>query len=104
MQAVYRTIARLASNDLAVLILGESGTGKEVVARAIHATGLRRAGPFIAINMAAIPRELIEAELFGHEKGAFTGAHRRSEENTSEIHSLMHSSNAVSFLKKKNTH
>ncbi|MBE1525856.1 two-component system nitrogen regulation response regulator GlnG [Sphingopyxis sp. OAS728] len=78
MQAVYRTIARLASNDLAVLILGESGTGKEVVARAIHATGLRRAGPFVAINMAAIPRELIEAELFGHEKGAFTGAHSRN--------------------------
>ncbi|PKP97272.1 MAG: nitrogen regulation protein NR(I) [Alphaproteobacteria bacterium HGW-Alphaproteobacteria-13] len=78
MQAVYRTIARLATNDLAVLILGESGTGKEVVARAVHATGLRRAGPFVAINMAAIPRELIEAELFGHEKGAFTGAHSRS--------------------------
>ena len=78
MQAVYRTIARLATNDLAVLILGESGTGKEVVARAIHATGLRRNGPFVAINMAAIPRELIEAELFGHEKGAFTGAHSRS--------------------------
>jgi two-component system nitrogen regulation response regulator GlnG len=78
MQAVYRTIARLASNDLAVLILGESGTGKEVVARAIHATGLRRSGPFVAINMAAIPRELIEAELFGHEKGAFTGAHSRN--------------------------
>src|SRR3546814_17464982 len=73
MQAVYRIIARLASNDLAVLILGESGTGKEVVARAIHATGLRRNGPFVAINMAAIPRELIGAELFGHEKGAFTG-------------------------------
>jgi two-component system nitrogen regulation response regulator GlnG len=74
MQTVYRTIARLASNDLAVLILGESGTGKELAARAIHDTGLRRAGPFVAINMAAIPRDLIEAELFGHEKGAFTGA------------------------------
>jgi len=74
MQAVYRTIARLASNDLAVLILGESGTGKELAARAIHDTGIRRAGPFVAINMAAIPRDLIEAELFGHEKGAFTGA------------------------------
>src|SRR3546814_7939683 len=67
MQAVYRTIARLATNDLAVLILGESGTGKEVVARAIHATGLRRGGPFVAINMAAIPRELIEAELKSEE-------------------------------------
>ena len=74
MQAVYRTIARLASNDLAVLILGESGTGKDLVARAIHATGQRQNGPFVAINMAAIPRELIESELFGHEKGAFTGA------------------------------
>src|SRR3546814_20869484 len=71
MQAVYRTIARPATNDLAVLILGESGTGKEVVAPAIHATGLRRAGPFVAINMAAIPRELIEAELFGHDTSAF---------------------------------
>lgn len=78
MQAVYRTIARLATNDLAVLILGESGTGKEVVARAVHATGLRRSGPFVAINMAAIPRELIESELFGHEKGAFTGATSRN--------------------------
>lgn len=78
MQMVYRTIARLASNDLAVLILGESGTGKEIVAQAIHATGLRRGGPFVAINMAAIPRELIEAELFGHEKGAFTGAVNRN--------------------------
>ena len=78
MQAVYRTIARLATNDLAGLILGESGTGKEVVARAIHATGLRRGGPFVAVNMAAIPRELIEAELFGHEKGAFTGATSRN--------------------------
>lgn len=77
MQIVYRTIARLASNDLAVLILGESGTGKELVARAVHATGLRRTGPFVAINMAAIPRDLIEAELFGHEKGAFTGATER---------------------------
>lgn len=74
MQAVYRTIARLSSNDLAVLILGESGTGKDLVARAIHVTGLRQHGPFVAINMAAIPRDLIEAELFGHEKGAFTGA------------------------------
>ncbi len=78
MQDVYRTIARLASNDLSVLVLGESGTGKELVAQAIHETGRRSGGPFVAVNMAAIPRELIEAELFGHEKGAFTGAHARA--------------------------
>ncbi|MBU6206149.1 MAG: nitrogen regulation protein NR(I) [Alphaproteobacteria bacterium] len=78
MQDVYRLIARVMSNDLSVLILGESGTGKELVARAIHDLGLRKAAPFVAINMAAIPRELIEAELFGHEKGAFTGATQRN--------------------------
>lgn len=78
MQDVYRTIAKLASNDLSVLILGESGTGKELVAQAIHETGLRKEGPFIAVNMAAIPRDLIESDLFGHEKGAFTGAHARA--------------------------
>ena len=74
MQDVYRMVARLLKNDLSVLILGESGTGKELVAEAIHALGHRKTGPFIAVNMAAIPSELIEAELFGHEKGAFTGA------------------------------
>ena len=74
MQDVYRMIARLLRNDLSVLILGESGTGKELVAEAIHTLGHRKAGPFIAVNMAAIPTDLIEAELFGHEKGAFTGA------------------------------
>jgi two-component system nitrogen regulation response regulator GlnG len=74
MQDVYRIIARVVSNDLTVLISGESGTGKELVARAIHDLGPRSAAPFVAINMAAIPRELIEAELFGHERGAFTGA------------------------------
>lgn len=74
MQDVYRMIARLLKNDLSVLILGESGTGKELVAEAIHNLGHRKSGPFIAVNMAAIPAELIEAELFGHEKGAFTGA------------------------------
>ncbi|MEW4466991.1 nitrogen regulation protein NR(I) [Parasphingorhabdus sp. JC815] len=74
MQEVYRMIARLLRNDLSVLILGESGTGKELVAEAIHNLGHRKSGPFIAVNMAAIPTELIEAELFGHEKGAFTGA------------------------------
>jgi len=78
MQDVYRIIARVVSNDLTVLISGESGTGKELVARAIHDLGPRKRSPFLAINMAAIPRELIEAELFGHERGAFTGAQARS--------------------------
>ncbi|WP_109806876.1 nitrogen regulation protein NR(I) [Sphingosinithalassobacter portus] len=77
MQEVYRVIARVVSNDLTVLISGESGTGKELVARAIHDLGSRRRAPFVALNMAAIPRELIEAELFGHERGAFTGAQAR---------------------------
>jgi two-component system, NtrC family, nitrogen regulation response regulator GlnG len=74
MQAVYRMITRVLRNDLTVLILGESGTGKELVAEAIHQLGSRREGPFVAVNAAAIPAELIESELFGHEKGAFTGA------------------------------
>ena len=74
MQEIYRTVARLMSTDLTVMINGESGTGKELVARALHDYGKRRDGPFVAINMAAIPRELVESELFGHEKGAFTGA------------------------------
>jgi two-component system nitrogen regulation response regulator GlnG len=78
MQEIYRTLARLMGTDLTVLIVGESGTGKELVARALHEYGKRRDGPFVAINMAAIPRELIESELFGHEKGAFTGAIHRS--------------------------
>ena len=78
MQEIYRTIARLTTADLTVMINGESGTGKELVARALHDFGRRRAGPFVAINMAAIPRELIEAELFGHERGAFTGATNRN--------------------------
>jgi two-component system nitrogen regulation response regulator GlnG len=77
MQDIYRVLARLMSTDLTVTIMGESGTGKELVARALHNYGKRRGGPFIAINMAAIPRELIESELFGHEKGAFTGATSR---------------------------
>ena len=76
MQEVYRILARLMNTDLGVMITGESGTGKELVARALHNYGLRKAGPFVAINMAAIPRDLIESELFGHEKGAFTGADR----------------------------
>jgi two-component system nitrogen regulation response regulator GlnG len=74
MQDIYRTVARLTTTDLTVMITGESGTGKELVARALHDYGRRRSGPFVAINMAAIPRELIESELFGHERGAFTGA------------------------------
>ena len=74
MQAVYRMITRVLRNDLTVLILGESGTGKELVAEAIHTLGNRRDGPLVAVNAAAIPSELIESELFGHEKGAFTGA------------------------------
>ena len=78
MQEIYRTLARLMQTDLTVMITGESGTGKELVARALHDYGKRTKGPFVAINMAAIPRELIESELFGHEKGAFTGANARS--------------------------
>ena len=77
MQDIYRTVARLMTTDLTVMINGESGTGKELVARALHDFGRRRTGPFVAINMAAIPRELIESELFGHEKGSFTGATMR---------------------------
>ena len=77
MQDVYRVMARLMHTDLTVMIAGESGTGKELVARALHNFGKRAPGPFVAVNMAAIPRELIESELFGHEKGAFTGATER---------------------------
>ena len=78
MQDIYRMLARMMQTDLTVMISGESGTGKELVARALHEYGRRRFGPFVAINMAAIPRDLIESELFGHEKGAFTGAQHRS--------------------------
>jgi len=77
MQDIYRVLARLTQTDLTAMISGESGTGKELVARALHEYGTRRNGQFVAINMAAIPRELIESELFGHEKGAFTGAQTR---------------------------
>ncbi len=79
MQEIYRVLARLTQTDLTVMITGESGTGKELVARVLHDHGKRRNGPFVALNMAAIPRELIESELFGHEKGAFTGAQARTE-------------------------
>ena len=78
MQEIYRILARLMGTDLTVMINGESGTGKELVARALHDYGKRKNGPFVAINMAAIPRELIESELFGHEKGSFTGAANRA--------------------------
>src|SRR5271157_3595543 len=78
MQVIFRVLARLMQTDLTVMINGESGTGKELVARVLHDYGKRRHGPFVAINMAAIPRDLIESELFGHEKGAFTGANSRS--------------------------
>ncbi|HEU5020119.1 MAG TPA: nitrogen regulation protein NR(I) [Pseudolabrys sp.] len=78
MQEIYRVLARLMQTDLTVMISGESGTGKELVARALHDYGKRRSGNFVAVNMAAIPRDLIESELFGHEKGAFTGANARS--------------------------
>jgi len=74
MLELFKTIGRVAASDAAVLILGESGTGKEVVARAIHYHSRRHEGPFVAVNMTALPSELIEAELFGHERGAFTGA------------------------------
>lgn len=78
MQEVYRMLARLMGADLTVLITGESGTGKELAARALHDFGPRKHGPFVAINMAAIPKDLIESELFGHERGAFTGASARA--------------------------
>jgi two-component system nitrogen regulation response regulator GlnG len=77
MQEVFRTIGRLSRSDISVLITGETGSGKEVVARVLHENSPRAAGPFVAINTAAIPAELLESELFGHEKGAFTGAHSR---------------------------
>ena len=79
MQDIYRALARLTQTELTIMITGESGTGKELVARVLHDHGKRRTGPFVAINMAAIPRELIESELFGHEKGAFTGAQARTQ-------------------------
>ncbi len=77
MQEVFRAIGRLARSNVTVLINGESGTGKELVAQALHRHSPRASNPFIALNMAAIPRDLMESELFGHERGAFTGAQTR---------------------------
>ncbi len=75
MESVFATIEKVSKTDASILIVGESGTGKELIARAIHRRSVRNVGPFIAINCGAIPETLLESELFGHEKGAFTGAH-----------------------------
>ncbi len=74
MQQIFKAVARVAGTDLTVLLRGESGTGKELIARAVHENSRRQGRPFVPVNCAAIPRELLESELFGHEKGAFTGA------------------------------
>ena len=78
MQEIFQLIKKVALTSTNILIIGESGTGKELIARSIHRQGNRRNGPFVAINCAAIPSELMESEMFGHEKGAFTGAHTRT--------------------------
>jgi two-component system response regulator AtoC len=77
MQDVFKLVTKVLNNDITVLIHGESGTGKELIARAIHFNGKRKDRPFIVVNCASIPRELLESELFGHERGSFTGAHQR---------------------------
>ena len=77
MQEVFKLVSKVLNNDITVLIHGESGTGKELIARAIHFNGKRKDDPFVVVNCASIPRELLESELFGHEKGSFTGAHQR---------------------------
>jgi two-component system NtrC family response regulator len=92
MQSVFDSIRKVATTDAPVLILGESGTGKEMTARAIHQRSSRKAGPFVAINCSAIPESLIESELFGHEKGSFTGAH------TQRKGRIEHSSGGTLFL------
>jgi two-component system nitrogen regulation response regulator GlnG len=86
MQEIFRAIGRLAQSKVTVLITGESGTGKELVARALHGHGARAKGPFVALNAAAIPRDLLEAELFGHERGAFTGANTLRRGRFEEAH------------------
>lgn len=86
MQPVFDLIAKVATTDVTVLITGESGTGKELVARAIHARSERRNGPFVTVNCAAIPENLLEAELFGHERGAFTGAHQQRHGKFEQAH------------------
>ncbi len=77
MQDVFKLVSKVLNNDITVLIHGESGTGKELIARAIHYNGIRKDKPFIVVNCASIPRELLESELFGHEKGSFTGAYQK---------------------------
>jgi two-component system, NtrC family, response regulator AtoC len=77
MQDVFKLVSKVLNNEITVLIYGESGTGKELIARAIHYNGRRKDKPFVVVNCASIPRELLESELFGHEKGSFTGAHQR---------------------------
>ena len=77
MRAIFTVIENIADTDATVLLRGESGVGKDRIARAIHARSARPQGPFVKVNCAAIPQGLMESELFGHEKGAFTGAHRR---------------------------
>ncbi len=77
MQDVFKFVSKVLNNDITVLIHGESGTGKELIARAVHYNGKRKDKPFVVVNCASIPRELLESELFGHEKGSFTGAHQR---------------------------
>jgi two-component system NtrC family response regulator len=92
MQTVFDSIRKVATTDAPVLILGESGTGKEMTARAIHQRSSRKNGPFVAINCSAIPESLIESELFGHEKGSFTGAHAQRKGR------IEHSSGGTLFL------
>jgi two-component system response regulator AtoC len=77
MQEVFKMVTKVLNNDITVLINGESGTGKELIARAVHYNGTRKKEPFVVVNSASIPRELLESELFGHERGAFTGAHQQ---------------------------